>query len=269
MFPVVKATIVLIRTRLLVRRAPIPLRHIGWSGNSQPPTQKMMKTMSITLLAGLALVATSQAGSPITEAAAVSAGPLWEWFVGGSAGYLVDLDEPMYTLHLGMERNRPGGTEAHSVFLEVGLTTDDTSYQSGPGTLPGARTEFADIDLNIIPVTLNYMFKMPITDRLNYYIGIGAGIAVLDSDYNWSWFQPVTPPFGQGQGGDNQTDVRFYGHVFTGLSYDFNESFGIHTGVRYIFMDEVRRDIDVTGVPDQKMGINGDVLFEIGASFHF
>jgi opacity protein-like surface antigen len=57
--------------------------------------------------------------------------------------------------------------------------------------------------------------------------------------------------------------------VFAGLSYDVSESLELYTGVRYIFMDETEREIDVTGAPDHTEGINGDVLIELGLRYRF
>lgn len=197
-------------------------------------------------------------------------GGIWEWFAGGSAGYLTDLDEGMYGLQVGMEYRNPGARGTHAIYLEVGFTQDDASYDSSAWTPPGGTVEMAQIDLNIIPITLNYKYKAPLTDRLNCFLGLGLGVAIVDSAYHWSWTQVVAPPGPfEGSGNDDQTNVRFYGDVFAGLSFDVSDSFEVYTGVRYILMDEQDRDIDVTGVSDYSEGINGDVMIELGAIYHF
>jgi hypothetical protein len=227
------------------------------------------------LFAGLALAATAQAGTPaLTTDPAPSPGQ-WSWFAGGSVGYLTQLDDAMYGVHAGMEYKSPGARSSHAIFLQVGLAQDDASYSFVPGVpggppISGGRTEGASIDLNIIPITLNYKYEGAITGRLNYYAGLGAGVAILDSSYDWSWAQVTAPPAPfSGGGSDNQTNVRLYGEVFAGLSYDVSDAFEVFAGLRYILMDNMDHHIDVTGVADYEAGINNDLLLEAGLRFHF
>jgi opacity protein-like surface antigen len=230
-----------------------------------------MNTTAIQWLAGPLLVISAQAGIESSTINPVPAEGLWEWFVGGSAGYLTDLEEGMYGLQVGMEYQNPGDRGSHALFLEVGFTGDDASYSHVPApAIVGGRTENAEIDLNIIPITLNYMYQIPITERLGFFAGLGLGVAILDSSYDWSWSQVVAPPWpSAGGGSDDETDIRFYGDVFAGLSYDVSDSLELYTGVRYIFMDETEREIDVTGATDHTVGINGDVLIELGLRYRF
>ena len=224
------------------------------------------------MLAGLALVTLAHAGTPTTTTAPAPSAGLWQWFVGGSAGYVTDIDAAMYNLQVGAEYKNPGAQGTHAIYLEVGFTQDDASYMYSPPPPPftGGRTENASIDLNIIPITLNYKYEAPITGHLNYYVGLGLGIAILDSSYDWSWNQGgVAAPYNQGAGSDDQTQVRFYGDVFAGLSYTMSDSFRVFAGVRYIFMDNVDRQIDVTNAADYTAGINNDVLFELGVRCNF
>lgn len=223
------------------------------------------------MLAGLALVTLAQAGTPITTTAPAPSTGLWQWFAGGSVGYVTDIDAAMYNLQLGMEYKSPGAAGSHAIYLEVGFTQDDASYMySPPAGIVGGRTEAASVDLNIIPITLNYKYEAPISGRLDYYVGLGLGIAILDSSYDWSWTQGGVPaPYNQGAGSDDQTQVRFYGDVFAGLSYTLSDSLRVFAGVRYIFMDNADRHIDVTGASDYSAGINNDVLFELGARCSF
>ncbi len=229
-----------------------------------------MKPTALTLMTGLALALAAQAGTPNTAPIPAPDPGLREWFIGGSVGYLTDLDEAMYHLQAGAEFKTPGTHSTQAFYLEVGFTQDDASYSySPPPPTAGGRSEAAKIDLNIIPITANYKYEAALTGHLNCYLGLGLGIAILDSSYDWSWFQAVTPPNNHGEGGDNQTDVRFYGNVFAGLSYDFSDAFEIFGGVRYIFMDNMDHTIDVTHAPAYSAGINNDFLFELGARYHF
>jgi len=229
-----------------------------------------MKTTSFILLTGLALVSAASAGTPATATPPPASVGLWEWFAGGSIGYITDINEAMYGLQVGVEYKAPGTRATQAIYLEVGFTHDGANYMySPPPGVTGGRTENAAIDLDIIPLTLNYKFEAPITERLHYYLGLGLGIVFLDSSYDWSWSQAVTPPNNQGVGGDDRTEVRFYGDVFAGLSYTLSDSLRVFAGVRYIFMDDVNRHIDVTQVADYTAGINNDVLFELGMRYSF
>lgn len=229
-----------------------------------------METIASTLLAGLALVTVAQAGTPSSATTPAPSSGLWEWFAGGSVGYLTQADEEMYSLHAGMEYKNPGDRATHAIYLQVGFTQDDASYNySPPPATTGGITLKASIDLDIIPITLNYKYEAALTDRLNYFLGLGLGIAILDSSYDWSSTQALPPPYGQGGGSEDQTDVRFYGEVFAGLTYDVCAYFELYAGVRYIFMDDVDRNIDVFHASDYTAGINNDLLLEVGARFNF
>lgn len=231
-----------------------------------------MKTTTFACLAGLALASAAQAGTPAIETAPAPATGLWQWFIGGSVGYLTDLEEEMYNLQLGMEYRTPDERASHAIYLEVGFTQDDAdySYTPAPG-ITGGRTEDASIDLDIIPITLNYKYQAAITDRLNWYAGLGVGVAVLDSSYDWNWSQALSNEYanhGEGSGDDN--DVVFYGDVFAGLSYDVSDSFEVFGGVRYILMDNQDWGYDDNGVSyAYEGGIDGDVLVELGARYRF
>lgn len=231
-----------------------------------------MKTKTFACLAGLALATAAQAGTPATQMAPAPSTGLWHWFIGGSAGYLTDLDEAMYGLQLGMEYQTPGSTASHAIYLEVGYTQDDASYSDvPPAGITGGISRYASLDLDIIPITLNYKYEAAITERLNWYAGLGLGIAILDSSYDWSWKQVVAPPNPtSGSGSGDDSEVVFYGNVFTGLSYDMSDSFSIFAGVRYIFMDNQDWDIEEKGISaSYEAGIDGDVLVELGARYRF
>jgi hypothetical protein len=181
-------------------------------------------------------------------------------------GYLTQLDEEMYSLQAGAEYQAPGDRGSHAFYLQVGYTQDDNSYNY-IASLPGGVSEMANIDVNVIPITLNYKYETTLVGQLNGYIGLGLGVAILDGSYDWSWTQAVAPPFGTGGGRGSQTDVRFYGEVFAGLSYKVCKAFEVYGGVRYIFMDDV--DQAMGRVINYTAGINNDVLIEVGARIRF
>lgn len=231
-----------------------------------------MKKSAFTLLAGALLAIPVQAGTTYTAPDPVPSPGLWTWFAGGSVGYLSDLEEEMYTLHIGAEYKNSSARGSHSIYLEVGFAQDDASYSySPPPGTAGGRAERADFDLDIIPITLNYKYEASLTECLNYYVGLGVGIAILDGSSDWSWSQVVAPPNpNQGNGSDSQSETQFYGHIFTGLTYDISESFEVFGGVRYIFMDDHDVETPINNGPSYYTGgIDGDFLFELGARYNF
>jgi len=225
-----------------------------------------MKTTAFTLLAGFALTAAAIAGTPAPVTPPPSVG-LWTWFAGGSVGYLTDLEQPMYSLNLGMEYKRPGASGSHSIYLQVGYAEDDASYGYHPG-IAGAKSADASIDMHIIPITLDYKYEGTLSGHLNYYVGLGLGIAVVDTSCDWSWSQALPPPYGNGNGSNDQTQVRFYGEIFAGLSYSVTDAFQIYAGARYILMDNADRYVHVNG-QTYDAGINNNFLLELGLRYHF
>lgn len=230
-----------------------------------------MKTKTFACLAGLALATAAQAGTPATVMAPAPESGLWQWFSGGSVGYLTDLDEAMYGLQVGMEYQTADARASHAIYLEVGYTQDDASYRDvPPAGMTGGISRYASLDLDIIPITLNYKYEAAITDRLNWYVGLGLGIAILDSSYKWGWTQAVMPPNNTGNGRGDDSEVVFYGNVFSGLAYDMSDSFEIFAGLRYIFMDNEDVNVRVAGESVRyEAGIDGDVLIELGARYRF
>ena len=227
----------------------------------------MMKTTAFTLLAGLALATTAGAGTPAPVAPPPSGG-LWTWFAGGSVGYLTDLDQPMYSLNLGMEYKRPGTTATHAIYLQVGYTQDDDSY-GYHSNIPGARSEWGSIDMHVVPITLDYKYEATLSGHLNYYVGAGLGIAVVETSCDWSWSQSLPPPYGGTHSdSDDRTDVRFYAEIFAGLSYNVTDAFQIFAGARYILMNNVDRNLHVAGA-SYDAGLNNDFLLELGLRYHF
>ena len=211
-----------------------------------------MKKFAFTLLAGLSLAASAQAGEDYSAKAPVAPAPapaLWTWFAGGSVGYLTDMDTEMYTLHVGMER-QIDDVSSHAIFLEVGYANPD-GY--GFGTKGGSADTRFDVDADIIPVTINYKYERSITDKLDWYIGAGVGLAFVDTDHSYknhnSWSDVK----------NNISDAEFYGQIFTGLVYNVSDEFEIFGGARYIYMND---DDDFNTYGD-------DWMFELGARWNF
>ena len=105
----------------------------------------------------LALLATGVASAGDTYVEETYAPPapapsLWQWFAGASVGYLDDMDDEFWGFHVGAEKFV--GCYSHALFLEVGWTGDDDK-----GSIGGTSYK---IDVDIVPITLNYKFEAPL-----------------------------------------------------------------------------------------------------------
>ncbi len=228
-----------------------------------------MKKILFPTLIGLALAATAQAGpEPMPAGKEIIPPPppscLWSWFAGGSVGYVSgDWDEEIYALHIGTERKCQGDSCSHAFFLEVGYTEKEESdqYYDGDSTQPGtpgiASFDAYRIKLHaeIIPITLNYKYECALTGSLNWYLGAGAGIALVDLDAS------------VGKSSTSWDDTTFYAHIFAGIVYNVSESFEITLGARYLIMD----DPSLTGFSplDNAVSLDGDAQVSVGARINF
>jgi len=199
-----------------------------------------MKKFALTLLAGLTLAASAQAGEDYSaKAPAIAPAPaLWTWFAGGSVGYLTDMDTEMYTLHVGAEY-KPNDISSHAVFLEVGYGNPSKSFDDG-------NTKF-NVDIDMIPITLNYKYERQLVGNLNWYVGAGAGVMVLDGGSH-SVF-------------DGLSETEFLAQAFGGLVYNVSDSFEVFGGARYMYVTDDNLDnLDAYG---------DDWLIELGVRFNF
>ncbi|MGD9419717.1 MAG: outer membrane protein [Verrucomicrobiota bacterium JB025] len=231
-----------------------------------------MKTTQLIILSGIALTTSAYAGSP--EYIAPEPTPLnglWQWFIGGSAGYLTDSEEAMFGIHAGVEFTSSSSPATHSIFLEVGYTQTSDGYRTESiERIVGSRTETVSLDTDIVPITINYQYQRPFSDSLNYYLGAGLGIALLETDISWHWTQAVAPPDNQGGGSESFKESVFYAHIFAGVSYDITDDIELYGGARYIFMDDYNATLGPDDAPRKhQFGIDGNVLLEIGARYHF
>lgn len=241
-----------------------------------------MKTIPVCLLS---LSLPVLAGT--TEYVAPAAAPepcLFTWFAGGSVGYLTELEEPMYHLHLGTDTCWNLGGWGVALFAEIGYAEKDDSWtgrQQKPNGTIGAeealrparpeRPSSFDLDdlesglpmiaamgggntsydLDIMPITLNVKLERPLTGNLNVYVGGGLGVAAVDLSVNAGELDNFS-----------DDDWVFVGQLFAGLNYNFNEAFEVYGGARWIYYD----DADIS---QYTFEMDDDFLFEIGARFNF
>ncbi len=123
----------------------------------------------------------------------------------------------------------------------------------------------SDYEAQIIPITLNYKYECALTGNLNWYIGAGAGIALVDLDTeHTSYYMPgpdiVTNASSPRTRKTSADDTVFYAHIFAGLVYNISESFEVFGGARFIFMD------DVFG---NQSPLDEEIHYELGGRFNF
>ncbi len=229
-----------------------------------------MKFTTLATITGLAFAATAQAGEEASAKQVIAPiAPLcnWSWFAGGSVGVIDgdDWDEEIYTLHIGKERKCEGDKCSQAIYLEVGFTESDERDIDIVST-EGSVVTTTDLNVEIIPITLNYKYECELSDKLNWYAGAGAGIALVDAETNQS-VQNYEGENGSGEpsgdpttSSDSDDDTAFYAHVFAGLVYNVSDAVEVYGGARLILMD------DVLG---EDSPLDEEVHYELGARYNF
>ncbi|MCP5536848.1 MAG: P44/Msp2 family outer membrane protein [Akkermansiaceae bacterium] len=226
-----------------------------------------MKKTLLTSLLGIAFAGTTLAG-PVASAKEVIVPPpapcLWSWFAGGSAETVQnDWDEEIYSFHIGVERQCPGSNCSQAIYLEVGYSDKDAGFHREEGAADVAgylglnlgQQIRVGLEAEIMPITVNYKYECSLAGNLNWYIGAGAGIALVDLEF-YTTIDKVT-----------FDDAVFYAHAFAGLSYNISASIEVFAGARYVWMD----DPSLTGIGmfDDAITLDGEIIYELGARFNF
>jgi opacity protein-like surface antigen len=201
--------------------------------------------MKRTLILSLILAVPSFAGT--SQVAEYSPPPqaqdnLWNWFIGGTAGYLIDSEEDMYTLQVGAKSPWMFGGWNVALFAEAGWTENHNALVGVPPFGGG------NPDLDLVPIIFNVKLEHLITGGLSAYVGGGLGTTYLDADFN-------TPA-----GGRHRDDWVLTGQVFAGLAYHVNDNLELFGGARWICFD----DPDFNGV-----SLDDDIMVEGGLRYHF
>lgn len=181
---------------------------------------------------------------------------MWQWFAGTSVGYLDDMDDEFWGFHVGAEKLVD--CYSHALFLEVGWTGDDDkgSIYAPPGTVfLYPRTYKVDVD--IVPITLNYKFEAPLfgSERFHWYIGAGLGAMYGDIDLK------VTDSMGYSSKSSND-DWIFYAQTAAGIVWNLSDRFEIFGGARYSWFDDINVGGETYNGSDQAMG-------EVGLRYNF
>ncbi|MCX6865381.1 MAG: hypothetical protein NTV46_04035 [Verrucomicrobia bacterium] len=182
------------------------------------------------------------------------------WFAGASVGYLTELEEPMYTVHLGITNScwMIGGWNV-GLFAEVGYTDSDYSDSwLGIDEHNFAYNGERKIDFSIVPITANVKLERALSGNLNAYVGAGLGIAWIDADMR------VTREYKALTETDRYSDSDwvFTAQIFAGLSYSMSQACEIFGGARWIYY----ADPEFGG---KSIDVQDDWLFELGTRFKF
>lgn len=223
-----------------------------------------MRNTALTLLTGLALAATAQAGEEYSAKAPMAPAPapcLWEWFAGASGGYAFDSEALIWNLQAGAEYTCPGSDSSHALYLEVGYGDWDAKENIR------TYTDFGNIsqtnNYTIIPITLNYKYEAPITQSLNWFVGGGLGIALQETEVQFR--SDSQTQFGSVK--ETEDDTNFYGQLFIGLVYNVNEQFEIFTSARYLYQDGE----DYEGIEGDTLKglLDDDFYWDLGFRYNF
>lgn len=246
-------------------------------------TKQPMKTTHLsTMLKGLLAVSSCAASTALAGTYSEPAGPppvysdksagtgSWNWFAGGSIGYLLDYETEMFHAHIGREYQSPSGF-SHGFFLEAGYAEGLESqwartvvgeFNGSPTALETGLASF-DGEVEFIPVTFNYKLEGCITNSLKWYAGLGAGASFVDADYSLA-ITGAFPTIGRRFSDD---DVVFTGQVFAGIVWEATDNFELYTGLRYIYVDDPEFNDTFTG---SALNVElDDYLVEGGFRFNF
>lgn len=216
-----------------------------------------MKNTILALTSFVSFASPLLAGTPTSVIApslpAPEPSPIWNWFIGGSAGYLSHFDEPLYAAQLGVDTPYRIGSWDTSLYLEVAYTEKDDSFSTFDEQLD-EDVEY-DTSVKIIPVTLNLKLERELTQRLNFYGGLGAGVAFINVDADSDL----------GTDSLSEEDNGFTVQLFAGLVYNITPHLEVFGGGRWIYIDTGHFPI----AGHSTLKIHHDYGAEVGLRYNF
>jgi opacity protein-like surface antigen len=150
-------------------------------------------------------------------------------YIGGSGGYLTDMEVAYETGRFGMTLVQLEKTR-HNLELELGHGYEDSGYAT----------------VRMIPLTLNYRGETDLTKTLFAYYGAGIGSAHIKVEL----------------AGYSGSGSSFVYQAFGGAGYRVSDSVSVLAGVRYLNMSSI--EIDGCDV-----GSDSDIGVNIGIQFSF
>jgi hypothetical protein len=166
-----------------------------------------------------------------------------------------DVNLDMYSLHFGRSLASVGGFDL-AAYLEVawitgdmdveGIATNLTGGPNGPNFGNQILVFSGDLDVDIVPVTLNFKAERNIYGPIGAYCSGGIG-------YAWTHVSGL---------GMSESDGGFYAQAAAGLVWNVTSSFDIYGGGRWIYLDSL--DFGDTGIElDNQLG------WEVGLRYKF
>lgn len=152
------------------------------------------------------------------------------WFFGAGADYMTDADETFYNAHIGYDFGA-----GNSIFLESGWF--------GAEERPSFLFPFT-VDVDIVPITLNYKYEYMFSEVFGVYLGFGAGASRISVDVGFA----------------DDDDWVFTAQAFAGVIFNVTPNFEVYAGARYMWLD----DMDLFGADIDDLDDIG-----VGAGFRF
>jgi opacity protein-like surface antigen len=150
-------------------------------------------------------------------------------YIGGSAGYLIDAEEPVYSGRVGVVLGTAAGIR-HSIEAEMGFSS----------------ASYGIYEIDMQPLMANYRGQIDLSEILFLYAGAGAGRVSVDVEF-----------FNSKGSGD-----AFAWQAFGGLGLRLTSSLSLMGGVRYFDSSEVT-------VRKNKIGAENDFEFGLGMQLDF
>ena len=163
-----------------------------------------------------------------------------------------DVDLNMYSLHFGRSLACPEGFDL-SAYLEVAWLTGDmdvegiaTNLTEGPAFGNELVLFRETLDIDIVPVTINFKAEHNIYGPIGGYLSGGVGYAWT----NVSGF------------GSDETDGGFYAQLAAGLVWNVTESVDLNGGGRWVYLDSL-------DFGDTELALDNQLGWEVGARYKF
>lgn len=219
-----------------------------------------MKLITLITVSSMPLAVFAGEPAPAPVAPAPSLGG---WFVGGTYGMLEadsnvaevadgppynlvdpsidDFDFDMFTLHFGRDLGKQVLGCDLAAYVEVG-------YITGDAALSNYNSVLTNVDIDIIPITINLKAERELFAGIKGYLSAGVGYAFTD--------------YSDGYVGENGSDSGFYAQAQIGLAYDINEQWEIYGGARWLYLSGL--DFGYDGVE-----LDDSIAYEIGVRYSF
>jgi opacity protein-like surface antigen len=128
-------------------------------------------------------------------------------YTGAGIGYMIDAEEELLTAHIGFQMAERGSL-THNIEFEIGYVE---SSEMG-------------VDVDILPLMLNYRAVNTGNDSYDLYFGVGIGTSNVDVNVS----------------GTSDDDNVFTAQALVGIDFKVSANTSIRLGYRYVYMDTVK-----------------------------